>query len=77
MSWWDHLWPFGKRRRERIAHEKEIETAFKRQLEEAQKRQGDLQDIVVKLKQQREARYAERARRKTFPSLPSAQETGS
>lgn len=75
MSWWDHIWPFGRKRRERRAQEEEIERAFKAQLAEAQKRQGDLQDIVVKLKKDREERN--RGRRRTFPSLPSPQETGS
>ncbi len=77
MSWWDYIWPFGGKRRERLAREKEIELAFKRQLAEAQKRQGDLQDIVGKLKKEREERQAARDRRRTFPSLPSAQETES
>lgn len=72
MNWLDYLWPFGDRRRERMAREQEVEKSFKRQLEEAQKRQGDIQDIVEKLKKEQEdRRQAERNRRRTFPSFPT------
>lgn len=73
MSWLDYLWPFGTKRKERLAHEKQVEAAFKKQLEEAERRHGDLKSIVDRLKREREERQQERARRKTLPSFPTVE----
>lgn len=73
MSWVDYLWPFGAKRKERLAREQQVEAAFKKQLEEAEKRHGDLKSIVDRLKKEREERQQERARRKTLPSFPTVE----
>lgn len=75
MSWLDYIWPFGPKHQERRAAEEAAEKAFKEQLEEAKKRQGDLESVVEKLRRDREMRIDKR-RRASLPSFPTTQESG-
>jgi HPt (histidine-containing phosphotransfer) domain-containing protein len=71
MSWIDYLWPFGAKRKERLAREKQVEDAFKKQLEAVEKSKGDLKTLIARMKKEREERQSDRARRKTLPSIPT------
>lgn len=51
MPWYEALWPFGRKNRER---RRQIEADFEDQLKEAYKRHGDLDDIVRQLREDRE-----------------------
>lgn len=48
MSWWRHLWPFG--RRERIEAEKEADEQFRAQLKQAVLRLDDLKEAAAQMK---------------------------
>lgn len=74
MSWTDYIWPFGVRHRERRAAEEAAEKAFKEQLEEAKKRQGDMESVVDRLRRDREMRIDRR--KQALPSYPTTQESG-
>lgn len=69
MSWFDYIWPFGIKSRERREAEEEAEKAFREQLEEAKRRQGGLETVVERLRTDRERR-----RHTSLPSYPNPQE---
>ena len=60
MAWYKHLWPWGQEHREKIL---KVEKDFKDQLEQALERQGDLQEAVDKIREDRELRQIESLRK--------------
>lgn len=63
MTLWSYLWPWSKERQERVEKAKQIEKRFKAQLEEAEKRQFNLQAAVETIREDRERRATESQRR--------------
>jgi plasmid maintenance system killer protein len=61
MAWFQYLWPFGNKRRERLEAEREASHEFQEQLQEALLRQDDLIAATARMKAERELR-AKRAK---------------
>lgn len=76
MAWYDSLWPFGKKK---AVERKQMEEEFQKQLQEAYKRRGDLEEATRRLREDREEREAASLRpqgltRPKLVSRPSFQE---
>jgi len=73
MSWYEHLWPFGRAKAE---EQKKIEADFQAQLQAAYERRGDLEEAARQLREDREKRQRDLPPqpRGSFHSRPSFQE---
>jgi hypothetical protein len=72
MAFWEYLWPFGQKYRERCAENKAVEERFERELDVLKRRGVTLKTVVAQLKGEPVSTHM----RAQLPSYPTPQESG-